>query len=703
MSGFSSGFHSSKRALSVRCAAVLLGLLGASAQAQTASQCTGSFATIEGNGTAGSGKVVWHNPINGYSRLLTTGDTTPFAGNGYNGSALNNAAVDPATGFIYWLDRGNAAEDSRENRFAIIWRYNPFTNQKSNLGYLNAQVNGNQYIGATIVNSRLVFTWGNYTYNFVLLADIQNGTPNTNHTTSRQLITLPAGQTKGTSTNGDLAVNGAGQTVILYQTSSGTPYIGNFDIATGNVSGAQAVTGLPAGNLANGLAYDPTLNAYLISDGMQIWTVSASTFQAVQGNAVSSGLTDMASCFTNPIRPQINKAFNQSQVQIDPATGVATAQLSITVTNANNAPIMVYEDIIDALPTGTLGGQMTVSSAPGYSAVCKNSANATIPNNSGYNSLSYQASTEAISVPPAPVAGSTSWKLPANTILPAGTCTFSFNVTLPRAGQYTNFIPATPRTSSGQDSDGATASITATAATATLTIIKDAQPNSAEDFAFTTTGTGLSAFSLDDDADATLANSRTFTGLSAGTYTVTEAASPNWTLTAVNCTGGSANVDLPNRRVTLTLSAGQTVSCTFVNTIRPPAIPQMQKYVRNVTKSGNYSNTQADGKPTDVVQYCIAFTNTGGTAYNFKLTDNIPSNTTYVAGSLYYAASASVLIGSTDPPPAALPANWAVRTTPTTGTVTSVELTTNADGRTASPTGLPADSSGMMCFRARIN
>ncbi len=45
---------------------------------------------------------------------------------------------------------------------------------------------------------------------------------------------------------------------------------------------------------------------------------------------------------------------------------------------------------------------------------------------------------------------------------------------------------------------------------ATVKIVKDAVPNDAQDFAFTTTGLGA-GFSLDDDSDATLANNKTIT------------------------------------------------------------------------------------------------------------------------------------------------------------------------------------------------
>ncbi len=53
-----------------------------------------------------------------------------------------------------------------------------------------------------------------------------------------------------------------------------------------------------------------------------------------------------------------------------------------------------------------------------------------------------------------------------------------------------------------------------------ITIVKDASPDSTQDFAFTTIGTGLSGFSLDDDADNTLSNTKVFSDLAAGTYSV---------------------------------------------------------------------------------------------------------------------------------------------------------------------------------------
>ncbi len=98
-----------------------------------------------------------------------------------------------------------------------------------------------------------------------------------------------------------------------------------------------------------------------------------------------------------------------------------------------------------------------------------------------------------------------------------------------------------------------------------ITIIKDAAPNNAQDFAFTTTGTGLSSFSLDDDADAALTNQKMFTSLAAGSYTVVETATTGWTLSSITCSaGGSGNTT--TRTASITITAAENVICTFVNT-----------------------------------------------------------------------------------------------------------------------------------------
>jgi len=134
-----------------------------------------------------------------------------------------------------------------------------------------------------------------------------------------------------------------------------------------------------------------------------------------------------------------------------------------------------------------------------------------------------------------------------------------------------------------------------------IVIVKDAVPNSAQDFAFTTTGTGLSAFSLDDDADGTLSNTRTFTGLAPGSYSVTETALAGWNLTGLTCVDpdSGSTVNLGTRAATIDLDAGETVTCTYTNTLRQTDIQVVKTASPNPVVSG------------DVVTYQIVVTNNG--------------------------------------------------------------------------------------------
>ncbi len=121
---------------------------------------------------------------------------------------------------------------------------------------------------------------------------------------------------------------------------------------------------------------------------------------------------------------------------------------------------------------------------------------------------------------------------------------------------------------------------------ASLTIVKQVTTApSTQVFAFTTTGTGLSNFSLDDNDASALSNSRTFANLDEGEYTVTESQLAGWNLAGVTCSDG-ATMALSSRKLSVTLAAGDNVTCTFNNaatggrggdtpeTPTPPTTPQ---------------------------------------------------------------------------------------------------------------------------------
>ncbi len=88
-------------------------------------------------------------------------------------------------------------------------------------------------------------------------------------------------------------------------------------------------------------------------------------------------------------------------------------------------------------------------------------------------------------------------------------------------------------------------------------------PDDPQDFAFSAGG-GLSpaGFSLDDDANATLSNTQTFTNVVPGAgYTLNETVPSGWDQTSATCSDGSpvSNIDV---------APGETVTCTWVNTKR---------------------------------------------------------------------------------------------------------------------------------------
>lgn len=160
-----------------------------------------------------------------------------------------------------------------------------------------------------------------------------------------------------------------------------------------------------------------------------------------------------------------------------------------------------------------------------------------------------------------PTATVTPTATPTATVTP-GTPTVTATPTATPTATATFYIPPPPT---------ATSSILPTATSTpppgSITVVKDSLPNDSQDFLF---GGSLGAFSLDDDADAALPNSILFANLSAGVYTVTEAATAGWDLTGLACTdpdGGSA-VNLGTRTATIDLDSGESITCVFTNTRR---------------------------------------------------------------------------------------------------------------------------------------
>lgn len=108
--------------------------------------------------------------------------------------------------------------------------------------------------------------------------------------------------------------------------------------------------------------------------------------------------------------------------------------------------------------------------------------------------------------------------------------------------------------------------VTILPASATITIIEDSSPNSNVNFRF---DGQLGTFRLDDpdvdDGDA-FPQSQPFT-VPPGSYRIRQQEFTAWVLTSITCTptNTAPTLKLENELLILTVAAGETVSCTFVN------------------------------------------------------------------------------------------------------------------------------------------
>lgn len=163
--------------------------------------------------------------------------------------------------------------------------------------------------------------------------------------------------------------------------------------------------------------------------------------------------------------------------------------------------------------------------------------------------------------------------------------------------------------------------------TGTIVVKKDAVPDDPQDFEFSRSF-GANFF-LDDDSDGALSNTVTFTGVAAGTYTVTELGPPvGWTLTELVCDDPDSGsvVSLGERTATIDLDAGETVTCTFKNKTHdlvvtktddndPAAINQLVTYTITATNYGPAAApnvTVIDSLPANDVTFVSAMPSQGG-------------------------------------------------------------------------------------------
>ncbi|HET7677274.1 MAG TPA: hypothetical protein VFK38_05420 [Candidatus Limnocylindrales bacterium] len=139
-----------------------------------------------------------------------------------------------------------------------------------------------------------------------------------------------------------------------------------------------------------------------------------------------------------------------------------------------------------------------------------------------------------------------------------------------------------------------------------IKIIKNAIPDDARDFSYTTSGTGLSNFTLDDDGTNTgtggdIKNEIEFT-VAPGNYTVTETVPTGWSLTSLACTAtgtgssGAQDGTVPAKANIVVGNLG-SVTCTYTNTKLATLIVEKQTFPDGAT--GNFTFTSS-GTGADV-------------------------------------------------------------------------------------------------------
>jgi hypothetical protein len=95
-----------------------------------------------------------------------------------------------------------------------------------------------------------------------------------------------------------------------------------------------------------------------------------------------------------------------------------------------------------------------------------------------------------------------------------------------------------------------------------ITVRKEAEPADPTNFSFRTVpNLSGGVFVLRSD------ESRTFLGLAAGTYSVTESPTEDWRLDGISCTGAGTDTlqEQPGRTATIAVDPGETALCTFFN------------------------------------------------------------------------------------------------------------------------------------------
>jgi hypothetical protein len=135
-----------------------------------------------------------------------------------------------------------------------------------------------------------------------------------------------------------------------------------------------------------------------------------------------------------------------------------------------------------------------------------------------------------------------------------------------------------------------------------IKVIKHTNPRGLDQaFGYTTTG-GLSpaTFSLNDTGNSaggdSAGNTRLYSSVHPGTYTVSEDADPTgFAFASLVCTGGGANTSTSGRIATINLDSGENVVCTYVNDQQLGAIRVSKTSIKGQALAGAHFSVTGPG------------------------------------------------------------------------------------------------------------
>lgn len=193
--------------------------------------------------------------------------------------------------------------------------------------------------------------------------------------------------------------------------------------------------------------------------------------------------------------------------------------------------------------------------------------------------------------------------IPVTEVVPAGWSLAQIVCTDPTANTSVDVPNATANVTL-DPGDDAVCTFVNTQEPGSITIVKDAHPDSSQSFGFSG---DLGAFSLVDDGAS--ANSRTFTGLSTGTYNVTENLPSGWNLGSIVCDDPDegSTVNVAAGTASIDLDAGEDVACSFINT--------------EIPAEGGTITIVEDASPDDPLEFQFS-----GDLGSFELSDGGPGS-----------------------------------------------------------------------------